>query len=77
MTNKTINTILLHVSSSSSLIGHMVTDTADDIYTIYDKIQSFLNFECLNVKMLTPMQWVFNSLINLRSDNFMVKTSNR
>jgi len=30
-------------------------------------------FECL----LTPTQWVFYSLINLCSDNFMVKTSNR
>jgi len=32
-TNKTINTILLHVSSSSSIVGHMVTDTADGIHT--------------------------------------------
>jgi len=37
-------------------------------------IRTFFNFqfrmfECL----LTLTQWVFNSLINLRSDNFMVK----
>jgi len=30
-------------------------------------------FECL----LTPTQWVFYSLINLCSDNFMDKISNR
>jgi len=33
----------------------------------------FRMFECL----LTPTQWVFYSLINLCSDNFIVKTSNR
>jgi len=33
----------------------------------------FQMFECL----LTPTQWVFNSPINLCSDNFMIKTSNR
>jgi len=33
----------------------------------------FWMFKCL----LTPTQWVFNSLINLCSDNFMLKTSNR
>jgi len=36
-------------------------------------IFQFRMFECL----LTLTQWVFNSLINLCSDNFMVKTSNR
>jgi len=30
-------------------------------------------FECL----LMPTHWVFNSVINLCSDNFVVKTSNR
>jgi len=33
----------------------------------------FRMFECL----LTPTQWVFYSLINLCSDDFIVKTSNR
>jgi len=41
-------------------------------------IQTFFNlqfrmFECL----LTPNQWVFNQVINLCSDHFMVETSNR
>jgi len=41
-------------------------------------IQTFFNFqlqmfECL----LMPTQWVFNSVINLCNDDFMVKTSNR
>jgi len=44
-------------------------------------IQTFFNFqfrmfECL-FTLLTPMQWIFNSLINLCSDNFMVKTTNK
>jgi len=33
----------------------------------------FRMFECL----LMPTRWVYNSLINLCSDNFMDKTSNR
>jgi len=32
----------------------------------------FRMFECL-FTLLTPTQWVFNSLINLCGDNFMVK----
>jgi len=41
-------------------------------------VRTFFNFlsqmfGCL----LTFTQWVFNSLINLCSDNFMVKTSNK
>jgi len=44
-------------------------------------IQKFFNcqfrmFECL-FSLLTPTQWVFNSLINLCIDNFMVKTLNK
>jgi len=41
-------------------------------------IQTFFNFQFQMFKcVLMPTQWVFNSVINLCGDNFMVKTSNR
>jgi len=40
-------------------------------------MQTFFNFQFEMFKcLLTPTQWVFDSVINLCSDNFMVKTSN-
>jgi len=55
-----------------------------DVYTVGHEwiiifnIWTFFNFQFQMFKcLLTPTQWVFNSLINLCSDNVMVKTSNR
>jgi len=72
--DQVLNTTLIVHRQKFSLKGFKLGHEQMLIFNI----QTFLNFpfqmfECL----LMPTQWVFNSLINLCSDNFMVKIPNR